>query len=41
MDEKTERNNYWEAVRLLNEIIDEGADDRESLLAELDNDLND
>ena len=40
MNEEEERDTYWQAVRLLNEIITSGNRSRQGLLDELDDDLD-
>lgn len=40
MDEDEARLKYWEAVRLLQEWIDNGPDSKDDVIEELDDDLN-
>ena len=39
MDEETARGKYWDAVYALQAYIDNGSDDKEGVLAELEDDL--
>lgn len=39
MSEEEARTKYWEAVALLNEIINAGAQDKAETMRELENDL--